>query len=153
MFLSLKGYEISKACYQHFLLGNGEPLDNGLLKKIGNAVSTSKVFKERILNNAPSDKNIWIDRPADAIEMSGDLFYAIQHITPVSVCIRTPKAIVGISYFSDCYDFKYRSEEEEKEKDFFKRTVNNDCGYALQENGYGTNYMINVLFPFYIPLE
>ena len=71
--------------------------------------------------------------------------------TPVSFCIRMPKAIVGFSYFSDEYDFEYRSQEAEP--DFFKRTVNNDCGYALQENGYGTVYWINVIFPFYIPTE
>ena len=151
LFLSLKGYEISKACYQHFLLANGEPLNRDLLVKIGKAVSKSKVFRNQILNNAPSNKIIWLDKPAEAIETSGDLFYALQHILPVSVCIRTPKAIVGISFFSDIYDFKYRQKKDEPNE--FNRIVNNECGYALQENGYGTNYRINVLFGFYIPLE
>lgn len=151
IFLFLKGYDISRACYQHFFYGDGKPLDGSLLRKIGSAVSKSAAFKKRILDNAPADKTVWIDKPSEAIEMSGDLYYAIQHITPVSVCIRTSKAIVGISYFSDCYDFEYRSEKQEP--DLFKRIVNNNCGYRLQENGYGTNYMINVLFSFYIPLE
>ena len=151
LFLSYKGYDISKECYQHFLWGNGEPLDKDLLLKIGKTVSESTVFKNRILDSAPPNKNIWVDKPTEAIEMTEDLYYAIQHITPVSFCIRMPKAIVGFSYFSDEYDFEYRSQEAEP--DFFKRTVNNDCGYALQENGYGTVYWINVIFPFYIPTE
>lgn len=35
----------------------------------------------------------------------------------------------------------------------YERTVNNECGYRLQENRYGTNSMINVMFLFCIPLE
>ena len=151
LFLSIKGYEISKACYQHFLMGHGEPLNDDLLRKIGDTVSESVPFRDRILKNAPSGKRFWIDIPKKPIEMQGDLYYSLQHITPVSICYRTQGAIIGISFFTDEYDFVYRSEIDEP--DFFKRTVNNECGYALQENGYGTNYTIEVVFAFYIPLE
>ena len=52
---------------------------------------------------------------------------------------------------SDCYDFEYRTKEDAP--DFYNRVVNNEVGYALQENGYGVNYQIEVPFVFYIPIE
>lgn len=121
------------------------------MKEIGKAVSESSIFREHIKESSANNRKIWIDRPKDPLEMSGDLYYAIQHIRPVSLCIKTPRAIMGISWFSDCYDFEYRTKKEAP--DFFKRTVNNECSYKIQENGYGTNYLIEVMFPLYIQTE
>ena len=148
--LYMKGYNIAKACYDHFLWGHGEPLPTDVRGQIGSAVAESEVFQKRILDNAPSQKWIWIDSvPYEKpLRMTGDLLYAIGHINPQSLCIRTPQGIFGISFFSDEYDFRYI--EKDENESWFTRLINNEIGYFMQENGMGINYQINVLFPFFI---
>ncbi len=115
IYLSSKNYEISDACFYHFLFGNGKLPSKELLCKIGEAVRDSKEFRNRIIQNAPHDRTVWIDNPTKSIEMHGDLFFAVQHIRPISICIKTPLGIIGLSYFKDRYDFDFRNEDDERD--------------------------------------
>jgi hypothetical protein len=141
-YLNKKGYKIASALYKHAIWGNGKPLSKSITNRIVTKLKKSKDINNKITSILKKIKGKTVEKKLGIEFKTGDLYYALQHVTLyIKGKRKNNKWNLKITV-KDTYDF---DEIRTFEKISFGNAAN-DLGYAMQKIGMMKKYSIKVSY-------